>query len=109
MDQLGYSDEEAVKKVGIVLSVGCILTILSFASSGPLARKYIMAIFIIICNEKLISTQLCGRITERKALVLCGLVPLLLCHVVLLPFAGPPPLMQQSPFNSNINFDPFLK
>jgi hypothetical protein len=39
MDQLGYSDDEAVKKVGIVLSIGCILTVLSFAASGPLARR----------------------------------------------------------------------
>ncbi|XP_057380546.1 major facilitator superfamily domain-containing protein 8-like [Daphnia carinata] len=73
MDQLGYSDDEAVKKVGIVLSIGCILTVISFASSGPLAR----------------------RITERKTLVLFGLVPLLLCHVVLLPYPGPLPRMQQ--------------
>lgn len=43
MDQLGYTEEEAVKKVGIVLSVGCILTAMSFASSGPVARRYVGA------------------------------------------------------------------
>jgi hypothetical protein len=39
MDQLAYTDDEAVKKVGIVLSIGCILTVISFAASGPLARR----------------------------------------------------------------------
>jgi len=39
MDQLAYSDEEAVEKVGIVLSVGCVLTALTFASSSAVARR----------------------------------------------------------------------
>ncbi|EFX78735.1 hypothetical protein DAPPUDRAFT_245849 [Daphnia pulex] len=82
MDQLAYTDDEAVKKVGIVLSIGCILTVVSFAASGPLAR----------------------RITERKTLVLFGLIPLLLCHVVLLPYPGPLPLMQQQTHNNGSGF-----
>ncbi|XP_046639325.1 major facilitator superfamily domain-containing protein 8-like [Daphnia pulicaria] len=82
MDQLAYTDDEAVKKVGIVLSIGCILTVISFAASGPLAR----------------------RITERKTLVLFGLIPLLLCHVVLLPYPGPLPLMQQQTHNNGSGF-----
>lgn len=39
MDQLAYSHEEAVEKVGIVLSIGCVLTALSFASSSAVAKR----------------------------------------------------------------------
>lgn len=110
MDQLGYSDDEAVKKVGIVLSIGCILTVLSFAASGPLARRLEWInngiintlktlLFWFSETNDITSYPLC-RITERKTLVLFGLIPLLLCHVVLLPYPGPLPRMQQQTHSS---------
>lgn len=39
MDQLGYTEEEAIEKVGIVLSAGCVLTALACASAGPIAKR----------------------------------------------------------------------
>lgn len=114
MDQLGYSDDEAVKKVGIVLSIGCILTVISFALSGPLARRsappqinYRQKAILAFCGIYDIKCKLMlllhFRITERKTLILFGLVPLLLCHVVLLPYSGPTPRMQQQ-LSMNILF-----
>jgi len=74
MDQLACSHEEAVEKVGIVLSIGCVLTALSFASSSAVAK----------------------RITERKTMLFCGILPMILSHFIVLPYAGPTPLMQNS-------------
>ena len=44
IDQLGYTDEEAVEKVGIVFSAGCALTAVSFACSGPLAKRQVVSL-----------------------------------------------------------------
>jgi len=43
IDQLGYTDQEAVEKVGIVFSAGCALTAVSFACSGPLAKRQVVS------------------------------------------------------------------
>ena len=40
IEQLGYSDDEAVRSVGIVFSIGCALTAVSYAVSSPLARRF---------------------------------------------------------------------
>jgi len=74
IEQLGYSDDEAVRSVGIVFSIGCALTAVSYAVSSPLAR----------------------RITERRVLVFCGLLPLTISYVISFPYSGPTPLMQSS-------------
>ncbi len=41
MDLLGYTEEEAVQKVGILLSTACVLTAFAFALSGPLAKRFL--------------------------------------------------------------------
>jgi len=86
MDQLAYSDVEAVEKVGIVLSIGCVLTALAFASSSAIAR----------------------RITERKTMLFCGMLPMIISHFFVLPYAGPTPLMQNSTFFLQISTDQLL-
>lgn len=46
MDLLGYTEEEAVQKVGILLSTACVLTAFAFALSGPLAKRFSLQIII---------------------------------------------------------------
>jgi hypothetical protein len=48
MDQLGYTEEEAIEKVGIVLSAGCVLTALACASAGPIAKRYLFHYFFTL-------------------------------------------------------------
>jgi hypothetical protein len=55
IDQLGYTDQEAVEKVGIVFSAGCALTAVSFACSGPLAKRQVVS---LISSFEAISTPL---------------------------------------------------
>lgn len=100
MDQLAYTEEEAIEKVGIVLSAGCVLTALSFISSGPIAKRYQLVTYYRISNLKNYFFTIEFRITERKAIVMCGLIPLLISNIILLPYSGPTPLMQRSSHNS---------
>lgn len=100
MDQLAYTEAEAVKKVGIVLSVGTILTVISFACSSPIAKRLNCYIEQKMQPNMTVVIILLHRITERKALILGGLIPLLLCHIIIMPFSGPTPKMQETSFHS---------
>lgn len=97
MDLLGYTEEEAVQKVGILLSTACVLTAFAFASSGPLAKRF----DLIITTKKWVYFRTIimpefaiYRFTERKVLLFFGLVPLFIGQIVMLPYGGPTPLMQ---------------
>lgn len=47
-------------------------------------------------DDSLTIYEISFRITERKAIVMCGLLPLLISNIIMLPYSGPTPLMQQS-------------
>ena len=71
MDQWAWTREMAVKYMGITMACGGIIGGMCFASIGPLAK----------------------RIDERKLLIICGFIPLIIGKLVYFPMGKEHPQM----------------
>ena len=74
MDQWAWTRQEAVQYLGITMAIGGLIGAASFASIGPLARRY----------------------DERKLLVFCGLIPLIIGKLIYFPVGEKFPQMYRN-------------
>jgi len=74
--QLGWSEEESVQTLGILMSAGAVLSLICFGSIGPLTRKF----------------------DERLVYLILGILPMMLSRVAHIPMgSGFPPRKDPSP------------
>jgi len=74
--QLGWSEEESVQTLGILMSAGAVLSLVCFGSIGPLTRKF----------------------DERLVYLLLGILPMMLSRVAHIPMgSGFPPRKDPTP------------
>jgi len=67
MDQFGWSSKQAVRNLGIAMTISSTFSIFLFFSVGYLSRRF----------------------DERKLLVFCGIIPMLIGRVFFFSFPGP--------------------
>ena len=66
MDQFAWSRQEAVKYLGINMACGALVGVTTFAVIGPLAKRF----------------------DDRKLLIFCGLIPLIIGKAIMLPMGS---------------------
>ena len=90
MQQLGWSESTSIRNLGIIMSLGAVVSMVAFGSI-PFITK---------------------RMDERKVYLLLGLVPMFLARIVILPpFWGDPPKLLFAPLdpgnhNHSLTSDP---
>ena len=85
MQQLGWSESISIRNLGIIMSLGAVVSMVAFGSI-PFVTK---------------------RLDERKVYLLLGLVPMFLARIVILPpFWGDPPKLLFAPLGPNMTTDP---
>ena len=82
MQQLQWTESEAIMNLGIIMSCGAVASLLCYGSVPPLTRKF----------------------DERKVYLIMGLLPMFLARIIMLPIPNEPtPQMLYSELNTTFN------
>ncbi|KAG5868304.1 hypothetical protein JTB14_022787 [Gonioctena quinquepunctata] len=80
MDQFAWSKSESLWYMGILMSVGAVLAIVTFASIEPLSKRF----------------------SEMKIMIWGGFLFMVLGSVIFMPYSGDPPKMYDASFKLNL-------
>merc|ERR1719481_1250058 len=72
MQQLGWDEAKSIRILGILMSIGAVLSLFCFASIGPLTKK----------------------IDERLVYIIAGIIPMLASRALIIPMGSHPPEMK---------------
>ena len=82
MQQLQWTESQAIRNLGIIMSCGAVASLLCYASIPPLTKKF----------------------DERKVYLILGLLPMFLARIVMMPIPGEPtPQMLYTELNTTFN------
>jgi len=95
MQQLGWEESESIRNLGIIMAVGAVVSLICYASVPILTKKF----------------------DERLIYIFCGLVPMFLARILVLPIPGQPtpdmlyseltPNQTEYGFSRSADFDQF--
>ncbi|TRY68880.1 hypothetical protein TCAL_11023 [Tigriopus californicus] len=86
IDQFGWTESEAILYLGIAMSVGGIISVICFATVGPLSKRF----------------------DERKMIIFIGLIPMIIARLIMMPFPGLPPPRSPETFNRSSPFSSYM-
>ncbi|KAF7271162.1 CLN7/MFS domain-containing 8 [Rhynchophorus ferrugineus] len=79
MDQMGWSKKESLWNMGVIMSVGAMISIVTFASISPLSKRF----------------------SEVKLMVWIGFLSVFISNMIFIPYSGPTPKM----YDVNLKFN----
>lgn len=102
MEQLGWTEQEAIVRVGITFAAAGLYIAVLYIIIGPLSRRYRRNLY---GSGKQVLTPVLHRLGERITLMI-GLLFLIAGPIALYPYGGPPPPFECPPVE-NITGIPF--
>ena len=87
MDEFGWSESEAVSRLGIIMSVGGVLMLAIYLVIPRLAKRYFFQSRNLLAWFFSISV-LCFRFDERLIMLIGGIIPSIIARLCLVPIPG---------------------